>query len=197
MPYLRISEARTAGQTVRSYVSKSASQILTEDARRFSPSDRYDVFLSHAYKDGEVILGVKSLIEAQGLTVYVDWIDDAGLDRGKVTRNTAKVLRERMRVSSCLVYAYSPNAGESLWMPWELGYFDGFKPSFVWILPLVSESDSEFKGQEYLGLYPPVEKIAAIGGRMNFGFPHFGEDGVDFPLTKAAKGSGGVHFVVK
>jgi hypothetical protein len=91
MSYLRISEARAAGQAVRSYVSKSASQILTEDARRFSSSDRYDVFLSHAYKDGGVILGVKKLIEAQGLSVYVDWIDDAGLDRGQVTRNTARL----------------------------------------------------------------------------------------------------------
>jgi hypothetical protein len=194
MPYLRIAEARTASQTVRSYVSKSASQILTEDSRRFSSSDRYDIFLSHAYKDGEVILGVKSLIEAQGLTVYVDWIDDAGLDRGSVTRSTAKVLRERMRASSCLVYAHSANAGESSWMPWELGYFDGFKPAFVWILPLVSESDSEFVGQEYLGLYPPVEKLSSLGGRMNLGFARFGDDGAEFPLSKAAKGSGGVQF---
>jgi hypothetical protein len=83
--------ALTAGGAI-STRSKSASQILTEDARRFSPSNRYDVFLSHAYKDGEIILGVKGLIEALGLTVYVDWIDDAGLDRGKVTRKTAKVL---------------------------------------------------------------------------------------------------------
>jgi len=194
MPYLRIAEARAASQNVRSYVSKSASQILTEDSRRFSSSDRYDIFLSHACKDGEVILGVKSLIEAQGLTVYVDWIDDAGLDRGRVTRSTAKVLRERMRASSCLVYAQSANAGASSWMPWELGYFDGFKPAFVWILPLVSESDSEFAGQEYLGLYPPIEKLSSLGGRVNLGFTRFGDQSVDFPLTKAAKESGGVQF---
>jgi hypothetical protein len=194
MAYVRIAEARAAGLNVRAYVSKSASQILTEDARRFSPSNRYDVFLSHAYRDGEVILGVKSLIEALGMTVYVDWIDDTGLDRGTVTRNTAKVLRERMRASSCLVYAHSANAGESVWMPWELGYFDGFKPSFVWILPLVDESDSEYEGQEYLGLYPPVEKLSSLAGRMNLGFAHFGEADSEFPLIKAAKESGGVTF---
>lgn len=193
MAYLRISEARAAGQSARSYVSKSASQILTEDARRFSSSDRYDVFLSHAYKDGEIILGVKSLIEALGLTVYVDWIDDAGLDRGKVTRKTAKVLRERMRASSSLVYAHSANAGDSAWMPWELGYFDGFKPSYVWILPLVSEHDSEFKGQEYLGLYPSVEKLASIAGRLNLGFTNVGDEKTDVPLTKAARGYG-IYF---
>jgi hypothetical protein len=193
MSYLRISEVRAAGQAARSYVSKSASQILAEDARRFSSSDRYDVFLSHSYKDGEVILGVKKLIEAQSLSVYVDWIDDAGLDRGQVTRNTAKVLRERMRVSSCLIYAHSANAGESVWMPWELGYFDGFKPAFVWILPLVDHSDSEYDGQEYLGLYPPVEKLTSLG-QTGLGFTRFGDSSSEFPLTKAAKSTGGVFW---
>ena len=47
MAYLRIVEARAAGQTVRSYLGKSASQILTEDARRTTVRDSYDVFLSH------------------------------------------------------------------------------------------------------------------------------------------------------
>ena len=77
-------------------MSKTASQILTEDSRSFSSTDRYDVFLSHSYQDADVIHGVKSIIESHGLNVYVDWIDDAGLDRGKVTSKTAQVLRERI-----------------------------------------------------------------------------------------------------
>lgn len=193
MAYLRISEARTAAQAAQFYVNKSASQILTEDSRRFSSTDRYDVFLSHAYKDGDVILGVKKIIESLGLTVYVDWIDDAGLDRGKVTPRTAQLLRERMRASSCLIYANSSQAAHSVWMPWELGYFDGFKPNYVWILPLVSERDAEFKGQEYLGLYPSIEKLAALGGHLNLGFPNVGAERSDVPLMKAAKGMG-VYF---
>jgi hypothetical protein len=196
MSYLRISEARAAGQAARSYVSKSASQILTEDARTFSPARSYDVFLSHAYEDGEIILGVKKIIEGLGLTVYVDWIDDAGLDRGKVTSRTAQLLRERMRTSSCLVYVHSSNATQSVWMPWELGYFDGFKPSYVWILPLVSAYDSEFSGQEYLGLYPPVEKLTDLAGRLNLAFLNVGDQRADIPLAKAARGTG-VYFASK
>lgn len=38
-------------------------------------------------------------------------------------------------------------------MPWELGYFDALKGS-VGILPVTSYPQSEFKGEEYLGLYP-------------------------------------------
>lgn len=190
MAYLRISEAMAAGQAARSYVSKSASQILTEDSRRFSSTDHYDIFLSHSYQDADVIYGIKSIVEKLGLKVYVDWMDDPGLDRGKVTAKTAHILRDRMQNCSSLVYVHSPNATQSVWMPWELGYFDALKPRHVWILPLVSAYDSEFKGQEYLGLYPPVEKLDALAGRQNLGFTGVGADGSSVPLAKAASGPG-------
>ena len=188
MAFLRLSEARAAGREARGYVSKSASQILTEDSRRFSSTDSFDIFLSHSYQDADVILGVKKIIESAGLTAYVDWIEDSGLDRGKVTHATAKILRERMQACSSLVYVHSPNATHSLWMPWELGYFDGIKPGYVWILPLVSESDSEFKRQEYLGLYPPVENLGSWVGQPSLGFADVGEERSSVPLTKAARG---------
>ena len=190
MAYLRISEARAAGQAARSYVSKTASQILTEDSRRFSPANRYDVFLFHSYQDADAIHGVRSIIESLNLTVYVDWIDDGGLDRGSVSAKTAQVLRERMKTSSCLVYVHSSNAAHSVWMPWELGYFDAFKPNHVWILPLVSQFDAEFQGQEYLGLYPPLEKLSTLPQRLDFGFLNVGEERSAIPLAKAASGSG-------
>jgi hypothetical protein len=76
LAYLRISEARAAGQAARSYIAKSASQILMEDSRSFSSSDRYDIFLSHCYQDADVIYGIKNIIKKIGLTVYVDWMDD-------------------------------------------------------------------------------------------------------------------------
>jgi hypothetical protein len=79
-------------------------------------------------------------------------------------------------------------------MPWELGYFDGFKPMFVWILPLVMDYDSEFKGQEYLGLYPTVDKLASIAGQLNLGFSDVGERRSTIPLEKAARGQG-VFFI--
>jgi TIR domain len=177
-------------------MSKSASQILTEDALRFSSSDRYDIFLSHSYQDADVIHGIKSIIEKIGLKVYVDWINDPGLDRGRVTSKTAQILRERMQNCSSLVYVHTPNATQSVWMPWELGYFDGLKPRHVWILPVVSEYDSEFKGQEYLGLYPAVEKLDALAGRTNLGFTEVGEERSSVPLAKAASGSG-IYFTSK
>jgi hypothetical protein len=191
--YLRISEARAVGRGAWVPLQKSAGQTLTEAARRFSAEKQYDIFLSHSFDDAELILGVKKLIEELGLTVYVDWVEDSSLDRSNVTAKTAAILRARMRTCSSLVYAHSTNSTSSVWMPWELGYFDGFKPSQVWIFPLVSTSDNEFTNQEYLGLYPTVGKLASLPGRQELGFTNVGDDHHQVPLAKAARGHG-VYF---
>ena len=195
MAYLRIAEARAAAQSATTRVQKSASTVLREEARAASYRSSFDVFLSHSFDDAEVILGVKKILESLGLSVYVDWIDDATLDRSTVTSSTAKVLRERLRSSTSLVYAHSENATNSKWMPWELGYFDGFRPKFVWILPLVTSYDSEFKGQEYIGIYPTIDKLTSLPGRINLGFEniHPTMQKRDLPLAEATKG-GGVYL---
>jgi hypothetical protein len=158
--YYKIAEVRQAAQQfqTRQYVHKSADALVRESAE-FSEGREYDIFLSHSFSDAELILGVKQIIEGQGRTVYVDWIEDKTLDRKNVTRATAEVLRRRMKSCKSLVYATSENSSESKWMPWELGYFDGFRPDKISILPLVETYDSEWKGQEYLGLYPVIEKL--------------------------------------
>lgn len=192
MAYIKISEARAVARAAVP-VQKRAGQILSEQARAFDAAERYDIFLSHSFDDAEIIYGVKKMIEALNLTVYVDWIEDAQLDRTKVTAKTAAVLRKRMKTCSSLVYAHSANSSSSAWMPWELGYFDGIRPHQVWILPLVSDYDSEFKDQEYLGLYPPVEKLSNLAGRTRLGFDNVGSDNHQVLLEKAARGNG-VHY---
>lgn len=131
------------------------------------PSTEFDIFLSHSFQDAVTIAGIKLILERSGLKVYVDWIEDADLDRGRVSRRTAARLRSRMRHSRSLVFATSESSPKSKWMPWELGYFDGHKPGHVAILPLVDRRDSTFVGQEYLSLYPVVERIEGLGsGRL-------------------------------
>ena len=189
MAYIRMDEARAVGRAAVPF-QKSARAILSEQARAFDAALSYDIFLSHSFDDADAIYGVKRMIEALNLSVYVDWIDDPTLDRGKVTVKTAAVLRERMKACSSLVFAHSPNSSNSMWMPWELGYFDGIKPQQVWVLPLVTNDDSEFKGQEYLGLYPPVEKLSSLGGRAKLGFDCVGDDNHQVLLENAARGHG-------
>lgn len=146
-------------------LTKSAGTILAESARQYRAGARYDVFLSHSFADAKVVLGLKTVLDALGLRVYVDWIDDPQLDRSKVTRATAAALRERMRSCSALLYAFSPNAANSKWMPWELGYFDAYRGR-VAVVPVVETPVTTFVGHEYVGLYPYVDQrtLAGVAG---------------------------------
>jgi hypothetical protein len=170
MAYYTKSEARNAAARAKQQsrrTGKLSSHILQEETRASNDHESFDVFLSHSSKDAELILGVKSILEEQGQKVYVDWIDDSQLDRTKVTSETADLLRRRMRQSNSLVWLATSSASESKWMPWELGYFDGFKPKQVAILPLVDASTDVFSGQEYLGLYPVIRTGRYADGRTD------------------------------
>jgi len=142
----------------------SARESLRLQAKR---AGRFDIFLSHAKLDEVVILGVKETLEREtGLSVYVDWIDDPQLDRGKVSSATAAQIRSRMRECGALVYATSPAAANSKWMPWELGYFDGHKGAeHISIMPIVRSASDSFAGVEYLGLYNTLQKFTTVGGQ--------------------------------
>ncbi|MFA0813684.1 hypothetical protein [Microbulbifer epialgicus] len=88
----------------------------------------------------------------KGFKVYIDWIEDNHLDRGRVTTETASTLRSRMDRCSSLIYLTSQSASGSLWMPWELGYMDA-KKGKVAVAPIMDDGEN-FEGREYLGLYP-------------------------------------------
>jgi hypothetical protein len=166
--YFTKSEARTFGSgRVQKSANRDSGRILREDVRAATNNDRYDIFLSHASKDADLVLGAKSLLESFGFKVYVDWVDDAQLDRSKVGKETADLLRRRMRQSKSLVWAATEAASDSKWMPWELGYFDGFRPNQVAIVPLVDGASDVFRGQEYLGLYPVIRKNTYTDGRSD------------------------------
>lgn len=155
MTYYRASDlsARTGGLTASAARSELAA--LTK-----STTGPFDVFLSHSFLDAVAVLGLKKLLEGEGLSVYVDWIVDKHLDRSTVSAATAVRLRQRMRSCTALVYATSRNAGTSQWMPWELGYFDGVRgPERVSICPIETGVSGSFVGQEYLGLYKSLEHV--------------------------------------
>ena len=105
----------------KKFFLKTANEILVESSQAFSQSKSYDVFLSHSVKDSELILGMKGIIEDLGYSVYVDWIDDPELDRTKVSKETARKLRERMNSSKSMFFVTTVNADKSKWMPKLMG----------------------------------------------------------------------------
>ncbi|WP_435354271.1 toll/interleukin-1 receptor domain-containing protein [Emticicia sp. SJ17W-69] len=137
--------------------SKKASEILEKSFRdqqsTLNKSKTYDIFLSHSTKDKELVAGTKLILEDLGYSVYIDWIEDPQMNRSTVSKETAELLQKRMQNCKCLFYAFSTNSGQSKWMPWECGYFDGIKNGKVAVLPISVNNDKSFKGTEYLGLY--------------------------------------------
>jgi hypothetical protein len=91
--YYTASEVR---QRVGGLTASAAESELSRISK--SATGTFDIFLSHSVRDADLILGLKRMLEAEGCTVYVDWIDDADLDRQNVKAATAARLRERMRL---------------------------------------------------------------------------------------------------
>lgn len=140
---------------IRQAAQEAKSKRLDESEliRKFSSADQYDLFISHSFKDRDLIIGLYYLFKTAGYKVYIDWIDDKEVDRNNVTAITAQLLKQRIRASKGMAYISTANSTTSKWCPWELGVSDGLKGK-VCILPVM---ESRFKGQEYLGLYPYLD----------------------------------------
>lgn len=144
---------------------RKATTVLKEEVAATRTKTSFDIFLSHSTSDAEIILGVKGVLEDYGKSVYVDWLEDPQLDRRHVTAASAEVIRARMRQCKSLVYVHTANSGGSKWMPWELGYFDGFNGA-VAILPITRNREASFEGQEYLGMYPYMDEAPSTGSTV-------------------------------
>jgi hypothetical protein len=144
---------------------RKATTVLKEEVAATKTKTSFDIFLSHSTSDAEIILGVKGVLEDYGKTVYVDWLEDPQLDRRNVTAASAEVIRARMRQCKSLVYVHTANSGGSKWMPWELGYFDGYNGA-VAVLPVTRNREASFEGQEYLGIYPYMDEAPSTGSAV-------------------------------
>lgn len=160
-------ESRVRTRARRETTTKSAGTILVERARKQATFSKTHIFLSHAFDDRELLVGAVLVIEDLGYSVYIDWRDDPSLDRTKVTPATAAKLKERMNASECLLYAATPNATESTWMKWELGYKDG-QSNRAAVLPIVGNVTEVYNTtQQFLGLYPYVSDGTTNDGKQH------------------------------
>jgi len=155
MPYLTEAEVKMRASLVTERLEKRAHSILLDTS--IDPTTTFDVFLSHSPTEpGVILLGIKTMLEDEGLRVYVDNYSDPEVSPISVTPVMANVLRNRMRQSNTLLYVHSQHSTTSRWMPWELGFFDGLKGA-VGIIPVTHHEEETFKGMEYLNLYPYVD----------------------------------------
>ncbi len=143
---------------------------MNESTRMYSQAGKahtsFDIFISHSFLDKDEVEGLYLELTRLGYTVYVDWIIDPHLDRSNITKQSAILIRKRLRMSKSLLLATSVNAAISKWMPWELGYVDG-NTNLCAILPVSKDSwntPKHYKGLEYLSLYPFIRKVPVVRG---------------------------------
>ena len=141
-------------EAARQAKSERLEKSYIIESMNFDSLETYDLFISHSFKDHDLVIGLKYRFDKLGYKVYVDWIDDKELDRTNVTPKTAEIIKQRISRCSGLAYVATQNISSSKWCPWELGVSDGMNGR-VCILP-VTETGT-FHGQEYLGMYPYLE----------------------------------------
>lgn len=123
----------------------------------------YDIFLSHSSEDGELVERTRSELAGLGYSVFLDSEALPQVRPEAVTKDTAQALRDAMRECGSLLYLISEKSAASRWMPWELGFFDGFCGR-VFIYPADGNAARHARGREYLKIYPMVP----LRGREEF-----------------------------
>ena len=154
MAFLREREMRARAQRRAAAQVATVEEALGRAARQ--RSGHYDIFLSQTIRDAEIVLGVYDLLTSAGYKVFCDWIEAPAADRSQVTPANAAFVRATMGVSDSLLFLDTEGAVQSLWMCWELGWFDAAKGT-VGVLPVLEEHERYYRGREFLGLYPYVE----------------------------------------
>lgn len=134
--------------------------IVTEaraQTRYFSATNpNLSVFLSHKHDELEYLERVRRVLEQLHLSVYVDWADTEM--QHPTNRKTAETLKERIKKYDKFILIASDAAIESGWCNWELGYGDAQKydNDKIALFP-IKQDYREWKGNEYLQLYPSIE----------------------------------------
>lgn len=75
-----------------------------------------------------------------------------------------------------MIYAFSENASNSKWMPWELGYFDALRDSKIAVLPILKNSKNSYIGSEYVGLYYHIQIDRIKNSEKEALWVHNGDD---------------------
>ena len=150
-------KAPNAGNATSQLLEESTTHRLAPvpEETEVKPTVLFDIFLSHSSLDQLQVLGIYQLLIQRGYQVYLDQVCDPYLVRTHVTPMTARVIRYRMVQSKSLFVATSSNVSQSKWVPWELGFSDGWNGKAA-VLPILARNVASFNGQEYFGIYPEV-----------------------------------------
>lgn len=136
----------TALNEARSLINKSTAYMQS----------KVSVFISHKHDDLNDLKGLIGFLEKNyGVKCYIDSQDP--LMPRETSGKTAENLKQRITLCNKFILLATNGAIDSKWCNWELGFGDAKKyPDDIAILPLRSKGKNDFKGNEYMSIYPSI-----------------------------------------
>lgn len=145
-------------------IQKSSINESLNESRSFS-KNKYEskptVFISHKHsdlQDVEELKGVMEILEDLGAKIYIDSMDNNM--PGHTCGDTAIRIKDVIKHCDKFLLIATEKAIESYWCNWELGIGDTHKYiDHIAVLAIKEkgEYDHEFKGNEYLQIYPSID----------------------------------------
>lgn len=129
------------------------------------------VFISHKHsdlEDREELKGVIEMLEDIGAKIYIDSMDNKMPT--ETSGETALRIKEVIKYCKKFVLIATEKAVESYWCNWELGIGDTYRYiDHIAILPIKEkgETDLQYKGNEYLQIYPRIDYETGYGKYRN------------------------------
>lgn len=164
----------------RGYFQTETTVNLNENLRETRMFSKYKtvskptVFISHKHsdiQDKKEVKGIIQLFEQLGAKVYIDSMDEKMPN--ETSGETAARIKEVIEHTNKFVLVATKNAIESYWCNWELGIGDTYKYiEHIAIIPIKEkgQSDTKYKGNEYLQIYPQIEYNKAFTNRNGYYF---------------------------
>lgn len=127
------------------------------------------VFLSHSHLDADYVKDIVAFLRNQGVSCYVDWMDDTMPE--KTSGVTAIIIKEKITDNDKFIFLATNNSLVSKWCNWEVGYGDARKYlNKIALLPL-KDDYGEWKGNEYLQIYPYIYESDSSRGTYWVKYP--------------------------
>ncbi len=142
----------------KDYSISSLHDARSEITAWYEYTRKTTVFISHKHDDLDDLKGVLGFLQQQyGVRVYIDSRDPSMPE--KTNPETATNIKKRIKQCDKFILLATNAAVESKWCNWELGYGDAQKyDEHIALFPLKPRgaSDTQYKGSEYLDIYPAI-----------------------------------------
>ncbi|MBH1960693.1 MAG: toll/interleukin-1 receptor domain-containing protein [Flavobacteriia bacterium] len=149
-----ITESQLSNYRIRTKTF-SADNIVNLNESYSRDKTKPMIFLSHKHNEHSILQDVVAFLKNEGVDVYVDWMDESM--PAYTNAETAHKLKEKIEVSDKFILVATPDAINSKWCNWELGLGDAAKYiKNITLLP-INRKYENFKGAEYLAIYPYID----------------------------------------